>query len=348
MNIAFVVNDPMTELPVYTTIRLAMTALQRGHTPWILGVGDFSYEADQHVHAFARTVPPGRYADGEAFLRALNDPATPAQRVHMIDMDIILLRNDPAVDAGPRPWAQQAGLVFGRRVTRHGVIVLNDPDGLSRAVNKMYFQDFPESVRPRTVITRSNAVIRDFARAEAAPIVIKPLTGSGGQGVFLVRPEDMPNLNQMIEAVSRDGYVVAQEYLPAAEKGDTRMFLMNGQPLEQDGHYAAFRRVRRGGDMRSNVTAGGTVARAKVTKAMLEIAETIRPKLVMDGMFLVGLDIVGSKLMEVNVFSPGGLGVAEQFEGVDFCEIVMTSLERKAEYARNYRRSSDNMVIATL
>jgi glutathione synthase len=348
VNIAFLVNDPRTELAVYSTTRLGMTALQRGHSVWVFSVGDFSYESDQQITAQARAVPAGKYADGEAYLRALNEPSVPAERIRMAEMDVVMLRNDPAVDAGPRPWAQQAGLVFGRRATRHGVIVLNDPDGLSRALNKMYFQDFPNEVRPRTVITRSNSVIRDFARAENAPIVIKPLTGSGGQSVFLVRPEDMPNLNQMIEAVARDGYVVAQEYLPAAAKGDTRMFLMNGVPLQRDGHYAAFRRVRRGDDMRSNVTAGGTTARAKVTREMLHIAEVIRPKLVMDGMFLVGLDIVGDKLMEVNVFSPGGLGVAERFEGVDFCETVLESLERKVEYARNYRRSSDNMVIATL
>ena len=89
-------------------------------------------------------------------------------------------------------------------------------------------------------------------------IVLKPLQGSGGASVVLVRPEDMPNLNQMIDAVSRDGFVIAQEYLPAAAEGDTRLFLMNGLPLGVKGRYAAFRRVRSGGDMRSNIhTAGG-------------------------------------------------------------------------------------------
>ncbi len=188
---------------------------------------------------------------------------------------------------------------------RHGVIVLNDPNGLAKAMNKMYFQLFPEQVRPRTLITRDREEIRKFAMEEGGNIVLKPLQGSGGTGVFLVRIDDLSNLNQMIEAVSRDGYVIAQEYLPAASEGDTRLFLMNGQPFRYKGKYAAFRRVRTGDDMRSNIHAGGKLRQAEISDMHLKIAEIVRPKLVQDGMFLVGLDIVGDKLMEINVFSPG-------------------------------------------
>ncbi len=141
-------------------------------------------------------------------------------------------------------------------------------------------------------------------------IVLKPLQGSGGQGVFLVQPDDKSNLNQMIESISRDGYVIAQEYLPAAEKGDIRLFMMNGLPLRYRGKYAAFRRIRSADDMRSNIHAGGKKAQAEINSTHLELAKMVRPKLVQDGMFLVGLDIVGDKLMEINVFSPGGLGSA--------------------------------------
>ena len=143
------------------------------------------------------------------------------------------------------------------------MIVLNDPNGLAKAASKMYFQLFPEEVRPRTLITRDRDEIKAFARDEGT-IVIKPLQGSGGASVFLVRPEDVPNLNQMIDAVSRDGFVIAQEYLPAAEQGDMRLFVMNGRPLVEKGRYAAFRRVRSGGDMRSNIHAGGTKAAAEI------------------------------------------------------------------------------------
>ncbi len=113
---------------------------------------------------------------------------------------------------------------------RHGVIVLNDPNGLSKAMNKLYLQTFPEAVRPRTLVTRSLARVEEFL-AEAEKIILKPLQGSGGAGVFMVHRDDEHNLEEIFDSVSRDGYVVAQEYLPAAAEGDTRLFLMNGMPL---------------------------------------------------------------------------------------------------------------------
>jgi glutathione synthase len=142
--------------------------------------------------------------------------------------------------------------------------------------------------------------------------------------------------------------VIAQEYLEKAEEGDTRLFLMNGLPLRHRGRYAAFRRIRRGGDMRSNIHAGGSLAKADLDADAFALAEMVRPKLVQDGMFLVGLDIVGNKLMEINVFSPGGLGSAQRFEGVNFNEAVLDSLERKVQYMGYYERKFDNREMATL
>ena len=152
----------------------------------------------------------------------------------------------------------------------------------------------------------------------------------------------------MIEAVSRDGYIIAQEYLPEAAEGDTRLFLMNGQPLKFKGKYAAFRRVRTADDMRSNIHAGGKLRQAEITDAHLRLAEIVRPKIVLDGMFLVGLDIVGNKLMEINVFSPGGLGSAQKFEKVNFSHAVVEAMERKVEYMTYYKRSFDNVEMAIL
>jgi glutathione synthase len=212
----------------------------------------------------------------------------------------------------------------------------------------MYFQLFPEEVRPPTLISRDRQEIRAFARDLGGTIVLKPLQGSGGQGVFMVKAGDTANLNQMVEAISRDGYVIAQQYLPAAAEGDTRLFVMNGEALRYKGKYAAFRRVRQGDDMRSNVHAGGKIEQASVDNKMLELVEIVRPKLVQDGMFLVGLDIVGDKLMEINVFSPGGLGSAQRFEKVNFNHAVIHALERKAQYMTYYRRSFNNTEMATL
>lgn len=348
MRIGFVVNDVKTERAEYTTTRLAYTAVGMGHESWMIGVGDFAYDTDGQIRARARGASKKKYADGETYLDALQGEGAKRERLTLSDIDVLMLRNDPSEDAIERPWAQQAGIIFGKRARQRGLLVLNDPDGLSSAANKMYFQDFPEQVRPRTIITRDRADIKAFLKAEKGTIVLKPLTGSGGQSVFLVKPEDASNLNQMIDAIVRDGYVIAQEYLPAAAKGDTRLFMMNGAPFEYEGKFAAFRRQRSGGDMRSNISAGGKLAKATINDAALELADLVRPKLVMDGMFLVGLDIVGDKLMEINVFSPGGLGSAQQFEGVNFAKGVIESLERKVDYAAHYRRGSDNRVIATL
>lgn len=348
MRLGLVVNDIKTEEAGYTTSRLATAAVNMGHEVWVMGVGDLAYDPDDMIRARGVTVPKKKYKTSEGYLKDLQGKAAVKTRITVDELDVLMLRNDPAQDSVTRSWASSAGLQFGRVATRHGVVVLNDPNGLSKALSKMYFQAFPEEVRPKTLITRDRDEIKQFAKDQAGTVVLKPLQGSGGQSVFLVRPDDVPNLNQMIDAVSRDGYVIAQEYLPAAAEGDMRLFLMNGQPLRYKGKYAAFRRVRSGGDMRSNIHAGGKLREAVVDDNVLRIAEIVRPKLVEDGMFLVGLDIVGDKLMEINVFSPGGLGSAQKFEGVNFSRSVIEALERKVQYMAYYRRKFDNVEMAAL
>jgi len=348
LKVGFVVNDVLTETPGYTTTRLAVAAINSGHQVWEMGVGDLAYDPDDSIRARARTVSRKKYKTSEGYLKDLHGKAAVTERISIDELDVLVLRNDPAPDALARPWAASAGILFGRMAMRRGVIVVNDPNGLAKATNKMYFQAFPEEVRPRTLITRDRTEIKAFAKEMGGYVVLKPLQGSGGQSVFLIRPEDVANMNQMIDAVSRDGYVIAQEYLTAAERGDMRLFLLNGQPLRYKGKYAAFRRVRRGGDMRSNIHAGGSLAQAEIGEVELRIAEIVRPKIVQDGMFLVGLDIVGDKLMEINVFSPGGLGSAQKFEKVNFSYPVINALVRKVQYMEFYRRNFDNDEMATL
>ena len=348
MKIGFVVNDISTEQTGYTTTRLGMWAVNRGHEVWVIGLADFAYDPDENIKARAYSVPKRTYKTTETYLKALQSKTNVAERITVDDLDILMLRSDPANEMGSRSWAGTAGINFGRIAMRHGVIVLNDPNGLAKAVNKMYFQLFPEEVRPQTMITRDLNDIKHFAKEHGGHIVLKPLQGSGGSGVFLLRPEDKSNLNQIVEALQRDGYIIAQEYLPAAQDGDTRLFMMNGAPLRYKGKYAAFRRVRTGDDMRSNIHAGGKLRAAEITSQHLQLAEIVRPKLVQDGMFLVGLDIVGNKLMEINVFSPGGLGSAQMFEKVNFSNAVLDAMERKVEYMTYYRRNFDNDEMATL
>ena len=348
MRIGFVVNDVFTEQAGYTTTRLGMWAVNRGHEVWMIGLGDFAYDPDENIRARAYSVPRKTYKTTETYLKALQSKTRTVERITVDELDILMLRSDPANETGTRSWAANAGIIFGRIAMRHGVIVLNDPNGLSKALNKTYFQMFPEEVRPQTMITRDLGDIRHFAKEHGGHIVLKPLQGSGGSGVFLLRPEDKSNLNQIVEALQRDGYIIAQEYLPAAEEGDIRLFMMNGRPLRYKGRYAAFRRVRTGDDIRSNVHAGGRLRPAEITHQQLHLAEIVRPKIVQDGMFLVGLDIVGDKLMEINVFSPGGLGSAQKFEKVNFSLAVIDALERKVQYMQFYQRNFDNDEMATL
>jgi glutathione synthase len=348
MRLALFINDVQTEKVTYTTNLFAVTAINRGHEAWVISAEDFIYDSDDRVKAIARHAPKSNYKTAAAYLSDLQSSKARVEEIVLDDFDVMMLRSDPADETGPRNWAQSVGVDFGREAVRHGVIVVNDPNGLAKARNKMYFQTFPEEVRPRTVITRNRQKIRKFANEMGNWIVLKPLQGSGGKGVFLVKPEDMSNLNQIIDAISKDGYIIAQEYLPEAAKGDIRLFMMNGHAMKYKGKYAAFRRIGAEGDIRSNVHAGGSVEQAIITDEALELANMVRPKLVQDGMFLVGLDIVGNKLMEINVFSPGGLVNAQRFEGVNFAHGVIDALEHKVDYMRFYKRSFDNAEMCTL
>lgn len=347
MRIGFLVNQIQTEQENYTTTRLGLAAVNRGHEVWVLGVGDLDYDPEGRVRARAVTLPKQRYVTALSYLTDLQSKKQFRQRITICDLDVLMLRNLPAEDYLTRPWAVTVATEFARLAMNNGVIVLNDPNGLAQAASKMYFQMFPEEVRPRTLISRDREEIKHFARQEGT-IVIKPLQGAGGASVFLVRPSDIPNLNQMIDAVSRDGYVIAQEYLSGAEEGDVRLFMMNGVPLQSKGHFAAFRRIRTGGDLRSNVHVGGAKAAAVVDATILRVAEIVRPKLVQDGMFLVGLDVVGDKLMEINVFSPGGLGNAQLFEKVNFSSLVIEAIERKVNYKRFHGARFSNTSLCTL
>jgi glutathione synthase len=348
MKIGFVVNDVQTEQAGYTTTRLALTATQLGHEAWTLGVADFEYAPDGSIRAYARSVSNKEHESLEAYLKELQGDEARTETIDAGALDVLMLRNDPSEDKAERAWAQTSGILFGQLAMRHGVIVLNDPANLANAINKTYFQHFPEQVRPKTCISRDPAAIKEFIAEQNGQAVIKPLQGSGGASVFLIRDADVANMNQMIDAVLRDGYCIAQEYLAAAQQGDVRLFVMNGRPLKKDGKYAAFRRVNKTGDMRSNMHSGGEAAPAEIDRCALRLVELVRPKLVADGMFLVGLDIVKDKLMEINVFTPGGLGSAQAATGVDFAEVVIHDLERKVRCRRHYGGSISNVQIATL
>lgn len=336
MKLAFVINDILTEKDNYTTIRLARRALSMGHEVALVGLANFIYEPDESVSALASIPATRSYADDAALLAELRAGSANLTRCCLSSFDVVLLRSDPADEVSTRPWAPNSGLLFAQLLANQGVVVLNDPTHLTDAANKTYFQTYPEVVRPKTAIACSAAEIKEALKYFGGKAVIKPLQGSGGHGVFIINEQSGPNLNQIIDATVRDGYAIVQEYLPLAAEGDLRLLTLNGKPLEVDGVCACFRRYNDTGDGRSNISAGGKYEMAAPDQDALDLAEAVAPKLVRDGMYLAGLDIVGNKMMEINVDTPGGISMAEDLTGKDFSGAIIADLERKVRLRGYY------------
>ena len=346
MKIGFVVNQIKTEEPWYDTTLLTSTAVKMGHEVYVMGVGDLAYYENGKVGAVAIKAPSKKFRDLESYLGFIQSQAAEKVTITSEDLDVLFLRSNPSEDTGDRVWAQTAGVIFGKLAIENNVLVLNDPYHLMNTLNKMYFQHFPEVVRPRTIITRDVEQIRKFYEKEGGKIVLKPLQGSGGTDVFLL--DEPTNLNQIVEAIGRNGFVIAQEYLPAATGGDTRVILMNGKVFQVKGKYAAIHRTNKKGDIRSNIHAGGVAVKAQINDKILELAHIVGPKLKNDGMFVAGLDIVGDKIMELNLFSPGGLWSAEQLEKEKFAQAMIASIENKVSYKKHYREKIPNAMLATM
>jgi glutathione synthase len=347
MRILLVVNDVDTEVEPATSTVLGTTACRRGHEVFVAGVKEMEYFSDGHVGATARRAPGAEVETQRAYLEAVQGRGAPRELVSTHDLDVIWLRYNPSEETGVTSWAQHAGILFGQIALEHGVVVLNHPYSLSWAIDKMYFQQFPEAVRPAAIITRSYERVAEFHEAHNRRIVIKPMGGYGGTDVFLVG-DDASNLRPIVESVSRSGYLIVQEFLPAAADGDVRLFLVNGKPLVVDGVVAALRRRGAAGDFRSNMTVGGKPEAVVVDETMLRLASIVGPKLVKDGIFFAGLDIVGDKLVEINTISTGGLNITGKLLRKDFGPAVIAAVERKVDYKRHYGEHIRNIELATL
>jgi glutathione synthase len=258
--------------------------------------------------------------------------ARDAERIALDDLDALVLRNESIDDLQERPWASPLGVVFGQVLKARGVSVVNDPTSLHRAASKLYLEEFPESVRPRSLVTRDPEAIERFVD-EVGHSVVKPLYGAKGRNVFMIEGPGETNLAQMTEAVLQDGYAIVQEFVDGGEDGDARIFLLEGRILERDGKHAAFRRVPTGNDPRANISTGGRSVPLELGDVELGIVEAMGDKLVADGMFLVGIDVIGGKVVEINAESPGGLQSVERLYDVDVAPTVIDALERHARAA---------------
>lgn len=281
MKIAFLVNRAETEIDEYATTRLAKAAALMGHEVWYVGLGDLRIgEPDGEMGAHAR---PGIACEQDtltAFADRMKESS--AQRIRLDKLDAVFLRNDSIEDLQDRPWASSLGAVFGQLLEAHGVTVVNDPTALMRAGTKVYLDEFPAEVRPRSLMTRNEEDVRAFI-SSAGRAIIKPLCGARGRNVFMVDGEDEPNLNQMMESVLEDGYVYAQGYVEGADEGDMRIFLLDGELIEVDGHISAFRRVPEGNDPRANICAGGKMEPGDITDKQRAVVKAMQGKLVQDG-----------------------------------------------------------------
>lgn len=225
-----------------------------------------------------------------AHFRVLQDLDAP-----LSDVDVLFLRKDPPVDAEFIRATQLVEL-------GPGPVWINHPAGLRSANEKLFALHFPDLI-PATLVTRDMSRLRAFLDEHGGDGVVKPLDGCGGQGVLRVRRED-PNARALLEMATDRGRmpVMAQAYLPAVqEEGDKRIILLGGEPI------GAVLRVPRPGELRANFASGASAAAARVTARDREICAQLAPRLTALGLWLVGIDVIGGNLTEVNVTSPTGL-----------------------------------------
>lgn len=334
MRILFVVNNPRTLRPTYTTVCLAAAASRRKHEVAFISVDDLSHERE--VTGRIVRLPAGTARDAASVVAAVKAPVVPSEDVPLAGFDVVLLRNNPHVGDGGF-FRVNPAIELGRRLRQAGAMVLNDPDGLRRAGSKMYLAGFPSEMRPKTLVTRSADRVRAFLRELNGPAVVKPLAGYGGRDVFFVGRGETSNLAPIISTIRDTGYLIVQEYVPAAEQGDKRVILLAGTPLQAEGRIAVYRRLHPPDDIRNNMHTGASRLRCRLTKTEQRLCEIIRPRLVADGLYFAGLDIAGDKILEINVFAPGGLHNMFELYGVDFADAAIVDLERRFRLRGAYR-----------
>jgi glutathione synthase len=327
VRLAFFVKDVATEIDEYATTRLARAAAQRGHEVWYVGVGDVELgDSDGQLMARAHAAEFEKGDTLERFMERIKE--RDAERIVMDDLDALFLRNESIDDLQQRPWASPLGVVFGQMLQARGVTVVNDPTCLIRAASKLYLEEFPTKIRPRSLVTRDPEAIERFV-GKVGRCVVKPLYGGRGRNVFMIEDETEANLAQMTEAVLQDGYAIVQEFVDGGENGDARIFLLEGKLLERDGRPAAFRRVPTGNDLRANISVGARSVPLEIGDAERGIIDAMSQKLVADGMFFVGIDAIGDKVVEINAESTGGLQSVEWLYDIDVCPTVIEALERR-------------------
>jgi glutathione synthase len=305
------VMDPIGSIDIEkdTTFALMIAAQQRGHRVSCCEIGALSADGG---HAIARVQPV-------ELRREVGRHATlGAPRTVVLDdeMDLVWQRKDPPVDVDFITATQILALC--RRA-----LVLNRPDTVIWANEKLYALRFAD-LMPDTRVTRRIPELVDFLAKRGGEMIVKPLGGKGGEGIFHVRHDDR-NLFSILETATGFGtrWAMAQQYLPAIREGDKRILLVDGEVL------GALLRVPAAGETRANLHVGGTAVRAPLDAQDLHIVERLRPALQRDGLFFVGIDVIGGMLTEVNVTSPTGIQEIDALEEVRLGDRVIEAAENK-------------------
>jgi len=287
-----------------------LAAQQRGHRVLYCELAELSVDDGRAV---ARIQPvelrrePGRHATlGAPRTVVLDD-----------ELDLVWQRKDPPVDQDFITATQILALC-------QRALVLNRPDTVIWANEKLYALGFAD-LMPETRVTRRIPELVDFLAKRGGEMIVKPLGGKGGEGVFHVRHDDR-NLFSILETATGFGtcWAMAQQYLPAIREGDKRILLVDGEPL------GALLRVPAAGETRANLHVGGSAVRAPIDARDLRIIERLRPALQRDGLFFVGIDVIGGMLTEVNVTSPTGIQEIDALEGVCLGDRVIAAAEARA------------------
>jgi glutathione synthase len=324
VKICFIVNNPKTQKTTYTTAHLAFSAVKRGHEVWLVSAGDLTIREGLVLGACVKA------KDMPNMSEFVNELRTTMSRTQVISgCDIVFLRNNPSEGAAS-PLRGNPALDIGRLLEQQKSRVINAPDGLARAQSKLYLTRLPPEILPKTLVSRDPKEIKRFLQELQGPGILKPINGFGGENVFYLRRKQVINLNQTIDVVCRDGFAMVQEFLPEAKDGDKRLLLLDGQPIRwgtSPDQVAMYRRMRPKGDFRNNIHIGGQRRRALFTQAEQTIVEALRPFLQRDGLSFVGVDIVGAKLLEVNVFAPGGIHNINELCRINVADLMLSTLE---------------------
>ena len=308
--------DPLETIDINadSTFALALEAQRRGHALFHHLPSDLALK-NGRVMAWVRPLQVRR-AVGDHF--TLGE----AQRVDLATMDVVLMRQDPPFDMA---------YITATHLLEHihpQTLVVNDPVHVRNAPEKLLVTHFP-NLMPPTLITADRRQILEF-RDEYRDLVLKPLFGNGGAGVFHIRPDD-ENLNSLLEMFTQlyREPVIVQQYLPAVREGDKRIILVDGLPA------GAVNRVPRAGEARSNLHVGGRAMKAELTSRDREICDAIGPTLRARGLVFVGIDVIGGHLTEINVTSPTGIQEIDRFDGVCLEARIWDAIElRRSATAR--------------